>query len=154
MNTLSPRSVATLCGSLVLALAVWMISRPEPEPYRAAPSASARQLMTAAAPAPPADDQARVEYVSQMPTGAGVTVVAGNGQYVGDAVLLAVPDDFGAIKYLPRNDPRAVHYAEAQQLEHERVTLDAGPKEVNLGSITVKNSVTARRRGVPINRKP
>lgn len=154
---ISPWPVVCLSGAATLILTLWISSRPEATPSHPLPAAvpNSRLHASVSGRSPAAlEGESRVEFAPRMPMGRGVAVVDSSGRLVGDAVLVAVPDAFGQLQYLPRTDPRAVRYEKQQQAEHQRAIEDNGPRQVNLGSITMKNSVTARGRSVPIAVKP
>lgn len=152
----SPWLVVSLCAAVTMALVLWLHGRPDPAPFRPAPvavTAASPAVVPARSPSWMADEP-RVEYAPRMPMGPGVAVVDGNGQFIGDAVRVAVPDGHGQLQFLPNNDPRAIRYDEEQRAEHSRVIQDEGPRDVDIRAITVKNSVTARQRSVPVIPKP
>ena len=160
MNT-SSWWVISLCAVATAAVVLHVFGHPvEPEP---APVALMPTLVAEpASPAKTTNDGPvsgsmvpRVEFAARTAMGPGVSVVDGRGALVGESVLVAVPDGFGQLAYLPKGDPRAVRYDEQQRVEHAKIEIDNGPAQVKLGgAFTMRNSVSARRRVAPFVPRP
>ncbi len=89
-------------------------------------------------PSPAAAVELRETFAGRMPSGRGVAVVAGSGEYNASHVLVAVPDAFQHLQYLPGSDPRAVKYLSETRAAQEHATnIDDTPRDADISSVSV-----------------
>jgi hypothetical protein len=80
-----------------------------------------------------------------MPSGKGVSVINRNGQYKTSHMLVAVPDQFHEIHYLPGSDPRAVKYLEETRAAHKQTAFDNTPSNADLSSVSIgRNALSSQ----------
>jgi hypothetical protein len=142
---------AIILGATVLsALAIrfYVSSEPVPAAHQPAPSTLPSPQSKVA--------ESRVTFVPRMPSGKGVSVINRNGQYKTSHVLVAVPDQFHEIRYLPGSDPRAVKYLEETQASQKQTTFDNTPPSADLSSVAIGRdalSSQGKQIGVTIDKK-
>ena len=147
-------------GGVILALALWLFAPDEPAPAVAEefPPLPQHPVLVPEVPGTVKFagqlPEVRMSFASQTPTGNGVRAVAGNGEFLGTAVLVAVPDAAHKIAYLRGTDPRAVQYLQETRAAHEQLVVDAGPKNVDMSNVTAKNSLFSHGRRVPVAVEP
>ncbi len=122
--------VITLGAIALSALAIRLYISNEPAP---APFQPAQPL-----PSPrPRVAESRETFVPRIPSGRGVAVINRNGQYQTSHILVAVPDQFREIRYLPGSDPRAIKYLEETRAAQKQTTLDNTPRNIDLSSVSL-----------------
>jgi hypothetical protein len=130
------------CVSSVLAL--WLFRGGEPAPRPVNKRSHSQN------PAP-SGVEIRETFASRMPSGKGVAVIASNGEYHGNHVLVAVPDAFRQIHYLPGTDPQAVGYLTKMHAAHQQMAPDYHPSNADLSAVPAGKSVSSNRKQIGVD---
>jgi hypothetical protein len=149
IDNLPKLGVIVFAGLAISALTLrfFAISEPVPAPIKQPP-----HLVSP----PPRVTEARETFAPRMPSGKGVAVIAGNGDYNTNHILVAVPDQFHKIHYLPGSDPRAVKYLSEMQAAHEQTAFDNGPGGADLSSVPLmRDALSSQQKhlGVDVGEK-
>jgi hypothetical protein len=134
------------CAISALTFRLFFVSEPAPAPIK--------QIPHSESPAPRVAE-VRETFAPRMPSGKGVAVIAGDGDYNASHVLVAVPDQFHVIHYLTGTDPRAMKYLSEMRAAHEQATFDDNPRNADLSSVPTRNfiSTQGKRIGVDVREK-
>lgn len=132
---------ATAVSALVIRF--YVSSEPAPAPRQESPPPLPRPQSDVA--------ESRVSFAPRMPSGKGISVINRNGQYKTSHMLVAVPDQFHEIRYLPGTDPRAVKYLEETRAAHIQTSFDNTPSNADLSSVpTGRNALSSQGKQIRV----
>jgi hypothetical protein len=126
------------------ALALWLFRGGEPALRAVNKQAHSQKPV-------PGGVEIRETFTSRMPSGKGVAVVANTGEYDGNHVLVAVPDAFHQVHYLPGTDPQAAGYVTKMRAAHQQMAPDYHPSNADLSAVPAGKSVSSNRKQVGVD---
>ena len=127
------------------ALALWLFRGGEPALRAVNKQAHSQKPV-------PGGVEIRETFTSRMPSGKGVAVVANTGEYDGNHVLVAVPDAFHQVHYLPRSRFAGSGIRSLKmRAAHQQMAPDYHPSNADLSAVPAGKSVSSNRKQVGVD---